>query len=135
MTQILIVEDFADFRTLLVSTLKQRTDLAVIGQAKDGIEAIEQIRELQPDLVLLDISLPKMNGIEVIRQIGPLLGNTKVLIVSQDGSEDVVQEALRLGAHGYVAKTDISTQLFSAIDAVLAGRRFVGRTLAGLDKH
>lgn len=134
-TQVLIVEDFADFRTLLVSTLKQRSDLAVIGQAKDGLEAIEQIRRSRPDLILLDIGLPKMNGIEIIRRIGSLLDKTKVLIVSQDGAEDVVQEALRLGAHGYVAKSDIGTQLFPAIDAVLSGKCFVGRTLAGLNEQ
>ena len=130
--RILIVEDFPAFRSLLVSTLKQRLDLTVVGEASNGLDAIEQVQALRPDVILLDIGLPILNGIEVLRRIRNFLDSSKVLIVSQENSEDVVQEALRGGAHGFLVKADVGTQLLPAIDAVLSGERFVGKVLTGL---
>jgi len=132
--RVLIVEDFAAFRSQLVSTLKQRTDLTIAGEASNGLEAIEQIEALRPDLILLDLGLPKLNGIEVMRRIRNFLGHSKVLIVSQENSDDVVQEAFAAGAHGYLIKADVGTQLLPAIDVVLSGERYVGRVLAAIRK-
>ena len=127
--RVLIVEDFAAFRSLLASTLKQRTGLIVVGESSNGLEAIKQAQTLRPDLILLDIGLPKLNGIEVIRRTRSFLDHSKVLIVSQENSEDVVQEAFAAGADGYLAKADAGTHLLPAIDAVLSGERFIGRVL------
>jgi DNA-binding NarL/FixJ family response regulator len=87
--------------------------------------------KLQPDLILLDVGLPTLNGIEAARRIHTLSPKSKILFVSQESSVDVVQEALRLGAMGYVVKTHAGTELLAAVEAVCQGRQFVGAGLAG----
>jgi DNA-binding NarL/FixJ family response regulator len=99
--------------------------LRVIGVASDGLEAIQKAEELQPDLILLDIGLPSLNGIEVARQIRKLSPKSKILFVSQESSADVVQEALGTGAQGYVLKIDAGGELLAGVNAVLQGEQFV----------
>jgi DNA-binding NarL/FixJ family response regulator len=124
----LIVEDYADLRNLLRSTLQKNTECIVIGEAVDGLQAVQQAEELQPDLILLDLSLPKLNGMEAFRQIRKLSPRSKVVILSQDSSPEVVQGALRLGAVGYLLKSD-AMELPLALDAILQGEVFVSRRL------
>jgi DNA-binding NarL/FixJ family response regulator len=100
--------------------------LQVIGVASDGLEAVQKVEELQPDLILLDIGLPSLNGIEVARQIRKLSPKSKILFVSQESSADVVQGALGTGAQGYVLKSDARRELLEGVNAVLRGERFVG---------
>jgi CheY-like chemotaxis protein len=107
--------------------------LQVIGVASDGLEAVQKVEELQPDLILLDIGLPSLNGIEVARQIRKLSPNSKILFVSQESSADVVQEALGAGAQGYVLKSDARRDLLEGVNAVLRGERFVGNRFSGHD--
>ena len=107
--------------------------MQVIGVASDGLEAVQKAEELQPDLILLDIGLPSLNGIEVARQIRKLSPKSKILFVSQESSADVVQEALRLGAHGYVVKIDARRELLEGVNAVLRGEQFVSARFAGHD--
>ena len=104
-----------------------------MGEVTDGLEAVQKAQELQPDLILLDIGLPRLNGIEAARRIRKLSPKSKVLFVSQESSADVVQEALRTGAEGYVVKMDAGLELLSAVNAVLRGERFVGMRFAGRD--
>jgi DNA-binding NarL/FixJ family response regulator len=85
-------------------------------------------RELRPDLILLDIGVPTLNGIEAARRILALLPESKIIFLSQETSADIVQEAMRLGAWGYVFKTHAAVELLPAIDAVLSGKRFVSCT-------
>ena len=99
--------------------------MQVIDEASDGLEAVRKANELQPDLILLDVGLPTLNGIEAARRIRELSPRSKILFVSQESSADVVEMALSLGARGYVAKTRIGIELMGAIDAVLGGRQFV----------
>jgi DNA-binding response OmpR family regulator len=127
--RILVVEDHAPFRHLTCTALRRRAEFQ-ISDAADGLEAVQKAEELQPDLILLDISLPKMHGFDVAKQIRRLAPHARLLFMSQESSSDIVRTALSLGAHGYIQKVSAATDLLSAIDAVLAGQRFVSRSLA-----
>jgi DNA-binding NarL/FixJ family response regulator len=124
----LIAEDYAEFRNLLRLTLQKETQCIVIGEAVDGLQAVQQAEELQPDLILLDLSLPKLNGMEALRRIRKLSPRSKVVILSQDSTPEVMQGALRLGAVGYLLKSD-AFDLPLALDAMLQGEVFVSRRL------
>jgi CheY-like chemotaxis protein len=107
--------------------------LRVIGVASDGLEAVQKAEELQPDLILLDIGLPSLNGIEVARQIRKFSPKSKILFVSQESSADIVQGALGTGAQGYVLKSDARRELLEGVNAVLRGEQFVSGRFAGHD--
>jgi len=113
--------------------LQKQPELQVVGEASDGLEAVLKAQELQPDLILLDIGLPKLDGIEAARRIRKVSPKSKILFVSQESSADLVHEALRTGAEGYVVKTDARRELLAAVNAILRGKRFVGSRFAGLD--
>jgi len=98
-------------------------------ETADGLEAIERAREVPPDLVLFDIGLPKLNGIESAKQMRSLVPNAKLMFVTQESSSEVIRETFRLGALGYVHKQHAQTDLFPAIEAVLGGQRFVSSAL------
>jgi DNA-binding NarL/FixJ family response regulator len=121
---VLIAEDFPLYRQFVCSTLAKRPDLRVIAEASDGLEAVQKAVELRPDLILLDIGLPTMNGIEAARRIRAVVPNAKIIFVSQETSADVVEEALSTGAWGYVVKANAGSQLLAAVDAVILGQRF-----------
>ena len=124
----LIVEDHEEFRLLVRSTLQGKTQCHVIGEASDGLQAVQQAEKLQPDLILIDLSLPKLNGMEAGRRIRKLCPNSKIVFLSQDCSPEVVQEALRVGAMGYLLKSD-AVDLPVAVQAILAGGQFVSPRL------
>jgi DNA-binding NarL/FixJ family response regulator len=126
--RVLVVEDFELFRKFVTSTLAGVRDLQVIGEASDGLAAVQKAVELQPDLILLDIGLPAVNGFEAARQIRKLVPESKLVFLSQESSADVVQEALSIGAWGYVVKTRAGTELLAAVEAVMSGKRFVSST-------
>jgi DNA-binding NarL/FixJ family response regulator len=126
---ILVVEDFEPFRSLICSVLGQTSNLRVIGRESDGLEAVQRAVELHPDLILLDIGLPTLNGLQVAKRIQKKVPNTKVLFISQELSGDVVEAALDSGGLGYVHKSQIHEELLLAIDAVLAGNQFVSSNL------
>src|SRR5215831_18282415 len=125
--RILVVEDYEPVRRAICSWLRER-DFQVMETA-DGMEAIEKARELQPDVVLFDIGLPTLNGIESAKQVRLHVPNAKVVFVTQESSSDVIRETFRLGARGYIHKERASRDLLPAIDAVLGGQRFVSSTL------
>jgi DNA-binding NarL/FixJ family response regulator len=129
MKRILVVEDHAPFRQVICAALQRRAEFQTI-EAADGLEAVQKAKELQPDLILLDISLPKLDGFEAAKQIRRLAPQARLLFLSQESSSDVVREALSLGADGYIHKMSAVTDLLPAIDAVLAGQRFVSRSVA-----
>jgi DNA-binding NarL/FixJ family response regulator len=124
--RVLVVEDYAPFLQYIVSILARTDDLRVICEASDGLEAVHRAEELKPDLILLDIGLPTLNGIEAARQIRQLCPESKIIFVSQESDADIVQEALSFGALGYVVKTKAGVELLTAIKAVCGGRLFVG---------
>jgi DNA-binding NarL/FixJ family response regulator len=123
--RILVVDDVVLFRQFVVELLGKRPELQVVGEASDGLEAIQKAIELRPDLILLDIGLPSLNGIEVARQMRSLVPESKIIFLTQESSADVVQEALGLGARGYVVKIKALVDLFAAVEAVLLGMTFV----------
>src|SRR5215469_91454 len=121
--KILVVEDFEKFRQVVVSTLQNKTE-CVVTESSDGLEAVRQAEEQKPDLVLLDVGLPSLNGIEVARRLRRLAIPPKIVFVSQESSPEIVREALNLGALGYVHKLRVQTDLWPAIEAALESRRF-----------
>lgn len=115
---VLIVEDFPAFRRFITATLGGRPDLNVIGEASDGPEAVLKAVELKPDLILMDIGLPTVNGIETAREIRKLIPSSAIVFLSQESSADVIEAALSTSARGYVVKSKAATQLLAVVDAI-----------------
>jgi DNA-binding NarL/FixJ family response regulator len=105
------------------------SELHVIGEASDGLQAVQKAEELQPDLILLDIGMPTLNGIEAAHRISRLVPAAKILFVSQDNDTDVVAAAFSDGAKGYLRKQNANTELLFAVEAVSRGDRFVSEEL------
>ena len=118
--RVLIAEDFPPFRQFVRSMLAERSDLRIIEEVSDGVEAVQKAAELKPDLILLDIGLPTMNGIEAARRIRALVPESKIIFLSQESSADVIEEALNTGARGYVVKAQAESQLLATIDAAIS---------------
>ena len=128
---VLVVDDFEPFRQFLCSSLQNMSKGLVCCEASDGLEAVHKAKELQPDLILLDIGLPRLNGIAAARQIVKVSPGSKILFVSQESSVDVVQEAFRAGGWGYIVKTDAGRELLTAVNTILGGEKFAGTKFNG----
>ena len=129
----LVVDDYEPVRRFICSALSNQPGLQVISEASDGLEAVQKAQDLRPDLIVLDVGLPTLNGIEAARRIRTLSPNSKILFVTQESSPDLVQAALEIGTLGYVVKSDATGELLPAVEAVLRGQRFVSSSLAGHD--
>jgi|SRR5215472_2832355 len=116
----LVVEDNSFWQEMIVRKLQEQPNLRVIAVVADGLEAVHNAEELQPDLVLLDIGLPRLNGIDVAKRLRKVAPAAKILFVSGDSCSDIIREALRIGALGYVHKPNVGSELLPAIQAVLA---------------
>jgi DNA-binding NarL/FixJ family response regulator len=112
--------------------LKDYVDCGLLCEAGDGIEAVQRATELKPRLILLDLNLPRQNGIEAARQIAQFSPDSAILFVSMNNCANVVWEALSTGAKGYVLKTDAGKELGPAIEAVLQNKQYLSRGLRGL---
>ena len=123
--RVLVVDDHAIMRQAICELLSHDPTLDVICQTASGEEAVSKAEELQPDLVLLDISLPGISGIEAAQQIRRVSPQSHIIFLSQYDSLQMVNEALKVGGHGYVAKVDAGLELLSAIRTVREGTRFV----------
>lgn len=128
--RVLIVDDYEPWCRFVSSTLHKKPELQIIAVLSDGLEAVQKAQELQPDLILLDIGLPTLNGIEVAKRIQKVASTVRILFASQDDDEEVVQAALSTGARGYLLKAN-GSELLPAIEAVLRGDRFVTKRLNG----
>ncbi len=129
--RVLLVEDFQPFRCAVRSILGKRSAFEIVGEVSDGLEAVRKAEELQPDLILLDIGLPNLSGIDAARQIRKLAPEARIIFVTQESGEHFVQEAFRIGAMGYVVKRAAARNLLPAVDAVLDGKQFVSSVLSG----
>jgi len=131
MPTVLVVDDYEPFRKFVCSILQKTDGLRLVGEASDGLEAVRKAEQLQPDLILLDIGLPSLNGIEAARRMREVSAHSKILFCSVESSADVVQEALGVGAWGYVVKSRAATELPEAVEAATAGTQFRGTTRPG----
>jgi DNA-binding NarL/FixJ family response regulator len=129
--RVLVVDDYVPFRRFVCSMLGKMPELQIVAEISDGSEAVQKAKQLQPDLILLDIGLPTINGIEAARQIRKLSPGSKIIFISQESSADVVEEGLALGAVGYVVKAHAGSELLSAVGAVLEGRQFISSGVSG----
>ena len=129
--RVLVVDDYEPWRRFLRVTLRAYEELQIIGEVSDGLEAVQKAQQLQADLILLDIGLPRQNGIEVARKIREASPTSKILFVSENRAWEIVEEALRVGGSGYVVKSDAARELMTAIWAVLQGKQFLSTCLAG----
>lgn len=127
--RILIVDDFESWRQFIVSALSKQPHLRIAAEVSDGIAAVEKAKELQPELILLDIGLPSINGIEACRRIRQLSPGSKILFISEHRSSEIVTEAIRSGGCGYVVKSCARNDLPRAVADVLDGRPFVSPSL------
>jgi DNA-binding NarL/FixJ family response regulator len=131
MVRILVVDDYEPFRRFICSMLAKKAELQIVAEAADGLKAVQKAKELQPDLIVIDIGLPSLNGIEAARRIRKLSPNSKIIFVSQESSTDAVQAALDLGALGYVVKAYAGSELLVAVGAVLEGGQFISSGVSG----
>jgi DNA-binding NarL/FixJ family response regulator len=131
--RILLADDFGPWRSFVASQLKTNPEWQIISEASDGLEAVQKAKELQPDLIVLDIGLPKLNGIEAASSIRKVAPDSKILFLGANRSSDIAVAALSSGGQGYVVKSDSAGELLMAVEAVLQGRRFVSSTFSGFD--
>jgi DNA-binding NarL/FixJ family response regulator len=128
---ILLVEDFKPHRSSVVSLLRKFPDCSIVSEAADGLEAVAQAQQLRPDLILMDIGLPNMDGLEAARRIQGLVPSAKIIFLTVETDVDVMEEAFRVGGCAYVLKQRSETDLLAAVAAVLQGRQFVSSGLDG----
>jgi DNA-binding NarL/FixJ family response regulator len=126
---VLVVDDYEPVRRVVRMILQAKDDFQIVGEASDGLEAVQKAKELRPDLILLDIDLPTLNGIQVARRLRDLVPGTKILFLSVESSLDVVREALNVGGVGYIYKIYVASELLPAIEMVLRGKQFLSSHL------
>jgi len=129
-TTILLADDHAVVRQGLKSLLEDESDFTVVGEAGSGLDAIHMCSELKPDILVLDVMMDDISGIEVARQVSETLPQTAIVILSMYGDKKHVLEALQAGARAYVVKKSVSQELVQAVREALVGRRYLGRSLA-----
>ena len=125
--RILVVDDHPIVRHGLRTLLGGRPEWEIIDEAEDGIEAIEKADRLKPDVVVLDVSMPRMDGLEACRRIRKSVPKSEVLIVTQHDSPQMMREALGVGARGYIVKSNAARDLLAALEAVSQHKTFIVR--------
>lgn len=128
-TKILIVDDHWVIRAGLRALLNSTPDIEVVGEASDGYEVLEKIDTLQPDIILMDLSMPNLDGIETTRQVMKKAPSMKILILTVHEDEGLLREAIKSGASGYIVKRAAESELNTAIRAIKNGNMYVHPTL------
>jgi len=129
LTRIVLVDDFEPWRAYVRSVVDRHPPFEIVAEASDGMEAVRGVEELQPDLVLLDIGLPSIDGIAAARLMRRVAPDAKILFLTENRHSDIAEAAFHAGGHGYVVKSDSAHDLLIAMRAVLKGEKFVSRTL------
>lgn len=128
--RILLADDHALFRQGLRRILSERKDLEVLGEAGDGLELLSLLKKLTPEVIILDISMPRLRGMEAMREIREILPDVRILVLTMHNDADYLFQAISAGADGYLLKEDAEKDLFFAIDMVSQGRIYISRFLA-----
>jgi len=128
--KIILADDHALFREGLKRILAESSDLKVIGEVADGLELIKMLHNLKPDMVILDISMPNIRGIEAIQEIKTIHPESKILVLTMHRDMEYLHQAISSGAHGYLLKEDADSELFSAIEKVKRGKIYISPKLS-----
>jgi DNA-binding NarL/FixJ family response regulator len=123
--RVLVVDDYEPWRRFVASEFQKLPELEIVGEASDGLGAVQQAGELHPDMILLDIGLPTLNGLEAANRIRQVAPDAKIIFLTQNSDRDVVRAALSTGARGYILKTDAGGELYPAMVGVLDSDNFV----------
>ncbi len=129
--KVVIAEDHTILRQGLKSLLETEGELEVAGEAEDGLEAIRYVEKLQPDLLLLDLNMPRMDGLSVVKDIKNRFPETKILVLTMHRKEEFILETFQHGVDGYCLKSDSMNELKTAINAVLKGKSYVSTEISG----
>ena len=130
MTTIILADDHQILRQGLRKLLEDEADFQVVGETGDGIEAIALVEKLKPDILVVDMIMPGLNGLDVIRSVRQHSERTRIIVLSMHANEAYVVEALRYGASGYLLKESSSSELIGAVHSVVAGQRYLSPSLA-----
>jgi DNA-binding NarL/FixJ family response regulator len=130
--RVFVADDHTLMRDGVVAMLERETNMAVVGQARDGAEAVARILETRPDIAVLDLSMPQLNGLEVVRRLNVQMPTLRILVVTMHAEEEYVLHAVRAGAHGFLLKDSASAELVAAVTALAAGREYFGPHAAGV---
>jgi DNA-binding NarL/FixJ family response regulator len=133
MIRVVLADDHAIVRAGVRALLAPETDITVVAEAADGLEAVAQAEKHQPDVLLLDLTMPKLNGVEALSRVKAKAPRTRVLVLSMHAGAEFARPALRAGAHGYVVKGAGLDELVTALRQVAAGERFLDPLVEGLD--
>ena len=125
--RVLVVDDHDQWRRYIVLALGTKPAIQIVGEAEDGKTGIQRAKEHQPDLVILDLGLPDLSGIEVARQIKLLSPKTKIVFLTMHNSQEIIDAALGAGAYGYVLKSMAASDLLAAVEAALIGNHFISQ--------
>ncbi|RKY40052.1 MAG: DNA-binding response regulator [Candidatus Omnitrophota bacterium] len=128
--KVVIADDHDIIREGIKSIIRQQSDYEIVGEAKDGKEALEKVKEKKPDIFLLDISMPEIGGLEIIETVKRISPNTKILIVSVHKAEAYIMKALRLGVKGYLNKENAAEDLIPALNKVSRGEIYLSSTIS-----
>jgi DNA-binding NarL/FixJ family response regulator len=133
--RIILADDHRMMRQGVKRIIEERPDLEVIGEAGDGIELLSLLKQLAPDMVILDISMPNLRGIEATREIKSLYPHVKVLILTMYKDKDLLVQAISAGADGYLLKEDADSELYSAVESIRNSDHYISPTLTVEVKH
>ena len=129
--KIVIAEDQTLVRKGLRALLSVETDYTIVGEAEDGLQTIKKVRQCRPDLLILDLAMPKMNGISAIIEIKRKFRKTKILVLTFHTSDEYILEAFKAGADGYCLKNDSHAELMTAVKSVLSGKIYLSPSISG----
>src|SRR5262249_49953275 len=127
--RILLADDFLPWHRIIQEIVRLETDLKIIAKVTDGVEAVEKAAQLQPDVVLLELRLPRMHGLRAAEQIQKCCAASKIVFLSNEPDQDLIKAAFRQGALGYISKNDVSLDLVACIRSVLRNEPYVSRSL------